>query len=265
MHRSMFKLLIAFALLNATQGALMCPLCGSSDKVPARWDYPISQVPFITCRDIFFRLAAMKSTDDQCGVQQDLYQAVCCDEELPPGWDIDPKTPPPDTDTAEVGDQPMCRICGTDEFPGLPDVSISARYVGTYTCSELYYRGRNQWISGFMCGPLQDYAYDKCGCGPYNPNSNTQPPNPTPTKAPTHQPTRPPTTAPTRQPTPSPTPSPTESPTSAPGFGTRKKAPVLDKNQHRLPRPSAYGGNRGHRGLWSRMFSDATEASPVEA
>jgi hypothetical protein len=64
-----------------------------------------------------------------------------------------------------------CPICGRkDEYPGNVDKYIVARYVGSYTCGQLFYRGLDDKIPGFMCGPLQDYAYEPCQCGPSNPH-----------------------------------------------------------------------------------------------
>ena len=69
-----------------------------------------------------------------------------------------------------VGNQPTCPICGTSEYPGIPFAFVVARYVGSYTCEQLYGRGLHGMIPDFMCGPLQDFAKPICGCGSYNPN-----------------------------------------------------------------------------------------------
>ena len=44
-----------------------------------------------------------------------------------------------------------------------------ARYVGEYTCGQLFTRGFHGMTPGYMCGALQDFSYMACGCGQYNP------------------------------------------------------------------------------------------------
>ena len=68
-----------------------------------------------------------------------------------------------------IGTEPDCPICGTTEFPGKPNQLIVARYVGEFTCGQLFSRGFHGMTPGSMCGPLQEYAYMICGCGQYNP------------------------------------------------------------------------------------------------
>jgi hypothetical protein len=136
-------------LLNVSEAGNICPLCGSVFNVPKRWDYPVSKSPYTTCRDIYFELGAMSITNNQCHPKQKKYQAVCCNDDIPPGWDV-PPTPSPVS--SETGNEPMCRICKTGEYPGKPNTFISARYVGSYTCGALYHRGRDGLIPGFMCG-----------------------------------------------------------------------------------------------------------------
>jgi hypothetical protein len=147
--RSFIKLFIALMLLNVSEAAKMCPLCGNVFNVPKRWDYPVSSSPYTTCRDIYFELGAMDINSNQCQPKQARYQAICCNDEIPSGWAA-PPTLPPVSETA--GTEPTCRICKTKEYPGKPNTFISARYVGSYTCGALYHRGRNGLIPGFMCG-----------------------------------------------------------------------------------------------------------------
>ncbi len=61
------------------------------------------------------------------------------------------------------------------EYPGIPYAFIVARYVGEYTCDQLYGRGLNGMTPGYMCGPLQDFAKPICGCGEYNPKCRADP------------------------------------------------------------------------------------------
>jgi len=61
------------------------------------------------------------------------------------------------------------------EYPGIPQAIVVARYVGQFTCHQLYGRGLHGMIPNYMCGPLQDFAKIVCGCGPYNPNCKADP------------------------------------------------------------------------------------------
>lgn len=118
-------------------------------------------------------------------------QNDCCGDEEPEGYATIPVSSP--TYSGPYGDEPDCPICGTDEYPGIPGAIIVARYVGEYTCSQLYNRGLNGLIPEFMCGPLQDFAAPVCGCGRYNPDciSNSNLCYGSPAAAPAGTPTQP--------------------------------------------------------------------------
>lgn len=88
------------------------------------------------------------------------------------------------TYSGPVGNEPRCPICRTDEYPGLPNGFIVARYVGEFFCKDLYGRGLHGMIPDFMCGPLQDFAAPVCGCGVYNPNGTGRAPTPAVTPQP---------------------------------------------------------------------------------
>ena len=215
--------------------------------MPKRWDFVLdtNTEPWTRCTDVYFEAAAVPLGSDSCAEYQEKYKAVCCDDQIPDGWNGSP-TPAPEPET---GTEPECLICGTDEFPGIPNTMITARYVGTYTCGTLFHRGKNGLIPGFMCAPLQDFSYEKCGCGEFNPNSpvaspptdppvvqpKTPPPVPDPTPQPTRKPTLKPTPAPTKAPTKAPTPRPTAYPTKAP-----TKAPTPRPTAYPTKTPSAY-------------------------
>jgi hypothetical protein len=170
---SFFKLLIAFYMVvDDVQGGKLCALCGSPYELPKRWDYPVDSdvTPWKTCQDVFLEMGSMDIYDSMCPIMQQSYKDVCCNEQLPTGWAVH-QTPGPKM--IEKGTEPVCKICGDDKYPGEPSKVISARYVGAYSCGELYHRGGEGLIPGFMCGPLQDYAFQKCECGPFNPEIST--------------------------------------------------------------------------------------------
>ena len=99
-------------------------------------------------------------------------QAACCNAAEP----ATPSAAAAVTSTAAaysgpVGNEGVCNICKDGSYPGIPYGFIVARYVGEYTCEQLYGRGLHGMIPNYMCGPLQDFAQPVCGCGIYNPNT----------------------------------------------------------------------------------------------
>ena len=153
-----------FSLLTKTVNAL-CPLCSSAGVVPPQLQYVVSAGR--TCLNVYLDLAGLSPSSSQCIQQQQLYRNVCCSSTAPPPTYI-PPTPAP-VYNGPVGNNPVCPICGTLEYPGIPSGFIVARYVGDYSCRQLYDLGLHGLIKDFMCKPLQIYAKPVCGCGEYNP------------------------------------------------------------------------------------------------
>lgn len=100
------------------------------------------------------------------------YQNACCNPNANVGTGSS-GTPTLPAYTGPVGDEPDCPVCGTSEYPGKPNQLIVARYVGQYTCGQLFTRGFHGLTPDYMCGALQDYTYYACGCGIYNPVCRT--------------------------------------------------------------------------------------------
>eukprot|EP00934_Nitzschia_sp_Nitz4_P005157 Nitzschia sp. Nitz4//scaffold68_size99682//14636//15486//NITZ4_004553-RA/size99682-snap-gene-0.0-mRNA-1//1//CDS//3329556560//5147//frame0 len=232
--RNTIILSLALSLLDLVSGQSMCPLCASFAETPTRWTYTFSDGR--TCTDIYMELSTVLASDDYCQEQKDIAQAICC-------GDADVPTPAP-VYSGGTGSEPECPICGTDEYPGIPNSYLVIRYVGSYTCGQLYERGLHGLIPEFMCGPVQDYAYSICGCGQYNPACIEDPTQcygysgPSPTA-----PTGPSPTTPTG-------PSPTNAPTAAPvdtSFSNRKTPPEGGKYSTKLS--DGRGGSGGTRRL----------------
>ena len=126
---------------------------------------------------------------------RNLAQNQCCTENggSSNNGPVTPAQPDPNyVYPGPFGNEPTCQICGTAEYPGKPFEFIIARYVGEYSCAQLYYRGLNGLIDETLCGPLQDFAQSVCGCGRFNPACDpSKPPSQTfcfgtsPTPAPT--------------------------------------------------------------------------------
>ena len=97
------------------------------------------------------------------------YQYRCCNPNANVGSSSSTSTPRLPAYVGSIGTERDCPICRTAEYPGRPNQLIVARYIGEYTCGELFSRGFHGMTPGYMCGSLQDFAYQACGCGPYNP------------------------------------------------------------------------------------------------
>lgn len=158
--------LIGFVLFTVAES--VCPLCETPAHLPKRWNYRLADGR--TCKDVYLDLGSLNPNHPECQPTKDLYEEICCGDEEP-----DPIWPPTQAPTLQEGSEPVCHICGTEEYPGIPNAGIHARYIGTFSCAEFFARGRNGRIPWFMCGPLQDYAYDVCGCGEYNPDCIADP------------------------------------------------------------------------------------------
>ena len=77
-----------------------------------------------------------------------------------------------------------CPICyDEDIYPSESNIGkmVNVRYAGTFTCGGLYQAGMDGGIPEFVCGALQDWVQDVCGCDPSNkPPSQYKPPTQAP-------------------------------------------------------------------------------------
>ena len=143
-----FGCLALIAVVHANE---ICPLCESEDIIPKRMEFHVGGGE--TCLSVYLDTAELNPNSQKCRNQQNAYRKMCCgdDEPLPI-----PSAPP--VYSGPVGNEPMCPICRTMEYPGIPTAMINARYVGVYSCAQLYDRGLNGLISWNMCPSLQDFA-----------------------------------------------------------------------------------------------------------
>lgn len=200
----LFKICVALAFLAVSQAG--CPLCDTYMNIGKKKDPKVLLTVFTLERAdlVLYLLQAddliLLSTRNLVGHVPNFtttsscmgqYQSVCCDAEDPPAFDLDPTNSP----TMEKGDEPECKLCGDDTFPSQPNNWVNARYVGSYSCSQLYHRGKAGKIPGFMCGPLQLKADELCGCGDSAPVDEEEDPVVT-----TNRPVPPVTQAPTLAP-----------------------------------------------------------------
>jgi hypothetical protein len=277
-YQHLVLLLLSVINFYTTDAKELCPLCSSVTVLPINLGYVLdpNQNPPYKCYDAWYDLAQLVTTDAQCAPLQDQYRALCCtNSAAPPNTPSNPNPPA----FSESGDQPMCRICKDDDYPGNPQHVITARYVGTYNCGSLYNRGRNGLIPGFMCGPLQDFAHSVCQCGE---EAQANPPVPVPVQPNPPVPvpaTRDPSPDPTPDPSPDPTPDPSPDPSPAPvereyydltptAIGARKKPPdVGNKAASRLYSPNRYrnrDGNRVLRGGNEKQSNPMESEEPLE-
>ena len=104
------------------------------------------------------------------------YRDGCCNPDADVTATSSSLTPTLPDYNGPVGPEPTCPVCGgTNEYPGRPNQLIVARYVGEYTCGQLFNRGFHGMVPGYMCGALQDFTYYACGCGAFNPRCATDP------------------------------------------------------------------------------------------
>ena len=228
-HEFFVKILVTFYVLPIAMSTNLCSLCETLEEVDWYHSVPGGK----TCTQIYLELSELGRDSEGCKAQKEIYESICCGE--------------PSSPTVQQGDEPVCKICKTDEYPGIPDATIQARYVGTFSCSQLYWRGLTGYVPDFMCGPLTGYAERACGCGEYNPEciadetkcfsyddplreltlptvefptsnpSRTEQPSLRSSQLPSSAPSETPTsTHPSLRPTKVPTPQPTQSPTDVP-------------------------------------------------
>jgi hypothetical protein len=163
-----------FSLVKLTQAVSFCG--GPVTNLPQRWNCIVEADPQITCQHIYFDLSKMESSNAYSEKMIERHRHTCCSSEESKRGEClpHPGESRPDTREDSMGEEPVCDICGKnydapDEFPGYPDKKVQVRYVGRYTCRELYYRGHEKKIPEYLCGALQDEAYEICGCGTYHP------------------------------------------------------------------------------------------------
>jgi len=152
---------IVVALISSASAA-QCFLCSSASQLPVRWDYTFSNGK--KCRDYYVALSKVQIGSSTCTNGRSLARAACCNAATPSRPSATTSTgSSTGTYNGPRGNEPVCNICRTTEYPGLPSAMMIIRYVGGFTCSEFYHRGRNGMIPDYMCGPTQDFAQTVCG------------------------------------------------------------------------------------------------------
>lgn len=162
MSRVLLSLTFLLHLSFASAGR--CGICGPLSEYPKRWNHMLESDPPTFCWNVYFDLAKLDESNEECNSTREKYGSACCDEEDPDPINGFP-TPSP-TEDKTYGE---CRLCGTEEVPGIPDTFFSLRYHGSYSCEQFHKQGLKGKIPDFLCAPLQSYAYKVCGCGEYNP------------------------------------------------------------------------------------------------
>lgn len=102
----------------------------------------------------------------QSSERQEYVSDCCCGSSVPASCQAQTDAYTKPSDVQVTGDQPVCNIClEDDQVPLIPAGFVVIRYVGSFSCLDLYYHGLEGKIDDYMCGPVQDYVYDVCGCG----------------------------------------------------------------------------------------------------
>jgi hypothetical protein len=170
------KMLVGLCCL--TTSVTQANLCDSPSFNDPDWpfffDCMVEEDPPASCGRLFSEFVSSDSDTQQ---MMERHRTNCCGDSgkrkcLTKPLLIEEK------DEEDKGDEGFCGICGNteynpDAFPGTPGAAISARYVtARSTCEELYWMGVNRDIDDYMCGPLQDYAFDVCGCKELQPKGD---------------------------------------------------------------------------------------------
>ena len=130
--------IVVTALSALAVTSALCPLCETPAHLPKRWEFRLEDGR--TCRDVYLALGAISNpNDDTCIDEKEENQELCCGDEEPEPFEFPPTDAP--AYSGPFGDEPDCPICGTMEYPGIPNAFIVARYVGEFTCDQLYHRG----------------------------------------------------------------------------------------------------------------------------
>ena len=132
-----------FFLLHTNNTVLVeasCLLC--DNRMPTRLDCIIENDIGMTCGDLFAKLL-LREEDSVCELSKNKYQQTCCGSRggsgdgsiriRGEGGDEDDlcytgPTAAPVYD-GEKGDEPVCHICGTEEYPGKAQHLFTTRYV----------------------------------------------------------------------------------------------------------------------------------------
>ena len=146
-----FVAMIFLSLVQAIHAEDICPLCESEGTIPVRMEYHVGGGE--TCLTKYLSIAELDPNSQACRSQQSTYREMCCGDDEPPSI---PSAPP--VYSGPTGNEPLCPICRTMEYPGIPSAIVNARYVGDFSCSQLYDRGMHGLISWNMCPSLQDFA-----------------------------------------------------------------------------------------------------------
>ncbi|CAJ1959556.1 unnamed protein product [Cylindrotheca closterium] len=162
---------LAQSLTPNVEALVPCFLCGVPDSLGSSKDCMLDETG-TTCFDVYKSILIAEDLET-CNANRAKYQEICCgDGDLSLCY-TGPTLAP--VYMGETGDEPSCKLCGTDEYPGLPHYTFSTRYLGTFSCAAYYDRGRHGLVPAYLCGPLQKYAEEHCGCGGYNPDCISDP------------------------------------------------------------------------------------------
>ena len=152
-----------------------CWLCGNVGQAPNDW-YAILPDGQSCTQYYLYMYDNLRDGSDDCYNAQDYVSNCCCNEngKVPDSCQPGGSNAQANYDTVEenTGPYAQCFICDYTPYlyPGNPTNAMSVRYLGDYSCSELYYMGLKGDIPDYLCGPLQ---YDQttqstCGCSTKN-------------------------------------------------------------------------------------------------
>ena len=134
-----------------------CYLCEGSTLPPPQRQSVTPPGSDMMCLDIYTNSLSLGPS--LCATEKSSFQDYCCGIATNGGGgEDDGPSCYSGISGIGIGNEPVCLLCGTYEPPGIPLSSIQMRYIGDFTCGQLYDRGLNGFILASMCGPLQDFA-----------------------------------------------------------------------------------------------------------
>jgi len=101
--------------------------------------------------------------EHSCPTLLSKYRDPCCNEQNP-GIPVHQAPVPAPTINLSQGAHPKCEVCSNGLFPGKGHNLIAVLYHGTRTCRTLWEEGQTGNLEDKLCNPLQDFAFEVCGC-----------------------------------------------------------------------------------------------------
>lgn len=136
----LISLVVAQSLLPQVEALVPCFLCGVPDSLPSEKDCMLDETG-TTCFDVYKSI--LISQDRQtCDEDRAKYQDICCGDGNPSLCYTGPTIPP--VYNGETGDEPTCRLCGTDVSMIVPTCAASKPFLCFSNFHAFHFRRNTQ-------------------------------------------------------------------------------------------------------------------------